>query len=170
MREFKYLGRILADNDRDSNCIEFNIKKARQHWNSIARLLKREGASASIMAKFYITIVQAVLLYGADSWAVSNRDLNKLQSFHRRALRYMSGSHIKKNVDGSWHYPDHETLLQKCNLCSIEVYLERRRNTLWRFLENNRPELLENSKNCRRHNKDVNKVLWWDQSCYHSLI
>ena len=170
VREFKYLGRYLSYDNNDSYCIDYNIKKARQQWNCIARLLKREGASASIMAKFYITIVQAVLLFGADSWTVTRRNLNKLQSFHRRALRFMCGDHIRKEGDETWLYPDHEKLLQKCGLCSIEVYLERRRNTLWRFLEPNRRELLNKTRNCGRHCKDANKVLWWEQSYYDTLL
>ena len=168
--EFKYLGRFLSDDDRDDKCIDYNIKKARQQWNSIARLLKREGASALVMAKFYITIVQAVLLFGADSWAVTSRDLNKLRSFHRRAVRHMSGDHIRKDKDGIWHYPDHDSLLQKCELSSMEVYLERRRNTLRNFLEINRKELLLETKSCRRHCKDANKVLWWEQSFHDTLL
>ena len=150
--------------------MEYNIKKARAQWNCIARFLKREGASASTMAKFYVTIVQAVLLFGADSWAVTKKDLSKLQSFHKRSLRYMTGAHIRKEGDGSWDYPEHEVLLQRCELQPIQVYLERRRCTLWRFLENNRVELLEKTKNCRRHSRDINKVFWWNQSYYNSLI
>ena len=170
VKSFKYLGRILSEDDSDTVCIEHNIKKARQQWNCIARFLKREGASASIMAKFYITIVQAVLLYGADSWAVTNKDMHKLHSFHKRALRYMTGSHIRRGEDEQWSYPDHGKLLQLCGLNPMEVYLERRRSTLWKFLEVNRSMLLSRAKNCRKHCKDVNKVLWWQQTYYDSLI
>ena len=79
---FKYLGRVLTEDDNDTMCIDYNLRKARGQWNSIAKILKREGASAKCMAKFYITVVQAVLLYGADTWTVSKKDRNKLQSFH----------------------------------------------------------------------------------------
>ena len=82
VRHFRYLGRILTEDDNDTPCIDFNLKKARGQWNSIAKILKREGANAKCMARFYITVVQSVLLYGADSWTVSKRDHNKLQSFH----------------------------------------------------------------------------------------
>ena len=170
VKEFKYLGRVLSDNDNDTKCIIDNIRKARQQWNCIARFLKREGASARIMAKFYITIVQAVLLYGADSWAITKRDLHRLQCFHKRALRYMSGSHIRKVDNNTWTYPDHEGLLHKCGLSSIEAYLERRRSTLWSFLENYRGELLRQAQRCGKHCKDTKKVLWWKQSNFSTLF
>ena len=33
VREFKYLGRILTDNDDDTKCIESALEKARRQWN-----------------------------------------------------------------------------------------------------------------------------------------
>ena len=104
---FKYLGRIMTDNDSDTMCIDANIKKARQQWFSISKILKREGANAVCMARFYITVVQSVLLYGSESWSIDQKNMIKLQSFHNRALRYMTGSHIRKYGE-EWNYPEHE--------------------------------------------------------------
>ena len=170
VKEFRYLGRIITDDDNDSKCIEFNLKKARQQWNCIARFLKREGASAKCMAKFYITIVQAVLLYGSDSWSISKRDMKKLQSFHKRAIRYMCGNHIRKDEKGIWNYLDHSDILEKCELQAIEVYLERRRCTLRNYLDRNRKGLLMEAKRCGRHARNVSKIMWWNQSFHDSLI
>ena len=68
----------------------------------------KEGASAKCMARFYLTIVQAVLLYGAESWVINRRDMNKLESFHNRVARYLTNKHIKKIDEDHWEYPDHE--------------------------------------------------------------
>ena len=43
------------------------MKKARQKWNAISKILKKERASAKIMAKCYMAIVQVVLRYMVDS-------------------------------------------------------------------------------------------------------
>ena len=115
------------------------------------------------MAKFYITVVQAVLLYGADTWTVSKKDRNKLQSFHRQATRYMTGSHIRNDGEENWEYPDHDTLLQQCGLFPIDVYLERRRGTLCKYLESHRRELLQEAENCGRHCFNAHRVMWWKQ-------
>ena len=93
---FKYLGRWFSDNDNNTYSIIDNIKKARGRWNCLASILKREGANAVCMGRFYLTIVQAVLLYGADSWAIEERNMRKLESFHNRAIRYITGKHIQK--------------------------------------------------------------------------
>ena len=121
----------MTEDDDDTKCIESNLKKARGQWNSIANILKQEGASAKCMAKFYITVVQAVLLYGADSWTISQKNEKKLVSFHHRAVRFLTNSHICKLDNGNWVHPTHDPLFWKCGIFPMNVYLERRRGTLW---------------------------------------
>ena len=104
-----------------------------------------------------------MLLYGADSWVIKKADAIALRSFHRRAVRYMTGSHIRKLINGNWTYPNHETLLKECGLLDIDAYIERRRGTLRQYLETNRLDLLESAEATKKHAKDVNKILWWDQ-------
>jgi hypothetical protein len=162
--EFKYLGRVLSDNDDDTVSIDGNLKKARQRWNCIANILKREGANAKIMAKIYMVVVQAVLLYGADSWAVSEMNLRKLRTFHHRAIRYMTGQHIKKLPNGVWEYPDHNLLERECGLFPMDIYLERRRGTLMAYLAEHRTEVLEKAIELTPPARNSNKVLWWRQS------
>ena len=116
------------------------------------------------MAKFYITIVQAVLLYGADTWVICKRDMQKLRSFHNWVIRYITGKQIRKDRDGEWSYPVHIDLLKECNLFDMGVYIERRRGTLRKYLEENRSDLLEKSGRTMRHGRDVHKILWWNQS------
>ena len=162
MREFRYLGRIYTNNDDDTRYILDNLDRAQKRWNSIAKILKRESADAVCMAKIYPAVVQAVLLYGADSWVVSDRNMKRLWSFHRRALRYMMGDHMKKDGDGVCEYPDHEELEKQCGLFGIEVYLERR-GTLWKYLVENKGDLLREVEVTGIHYGDINKKLWWEQ-------
>ena len=140
VREFRYLGRILTEDDDDSKNIIEQLARARQKWNSRAKILKREGANARTMAKFYMAVVQAVLLYGAESWTITKKNWMRLRSFHRGATRYMTSQHIRKNEDGTWTHPDHKDLEKRCGLFSIETYVERRRGTLRKYLEENRSE------------------------------
>ena len=89
-----------------------------------------------------MTIVQAVLLYGADTWVVSKRNMDSLRSFHKRAMRYMTGLHIRKGEGDVWEYPDSEETREKCGLWDIEVYIQRRRGTLKKYLTRYRAQLL----------------------------
>ena len=162
VREFKYLGRWIMDNDDDTKCIDLQLKCAKKKWNCIAAILKRQGANAEVMSRFYLCIVQAVLLYGSESWTVTKRNMKKLESFHNRAIRYMTGKHICKEGE-NWSYPDHDELKEKCKLFSLETYIERRRGTLYKYLQENRKELLQEAEKIKPHSKHVNKILWWRQ-------
>ena len=159
VHKFKYLGRWLADNDNDTYSITDNLKKARQKWNCLALILKKEGANAVCIAHFYMVIVKIVLLYGADSWMLTERNLKRLKSFHDRAVRYITGYHIKKKRD-EWEYPNHQQLLKESKLLPIEKYLERRRGTLRKYLETSRKDLLRKAKKMRQHKYNLKKVIW----------
>ena len=163
VKKFCYLERIFTENDDDSECIQANLKKTRKRWASVAKILKTEGANPKIMAKFYITIVQAVLLYGADSWTIRKRDYEALRSFHRRATRYMTGQHIRKVTEDQWVYPHHEQLLKECGIFDIDIYIMRRRGTLRKYLKENRLGLLQAAEKTKRHARDVNRIFWWTQ-------
>ena len=59
-----------------------NIKKARGRWRQVAQILAREGATTGTMAYFYKAIVQAVLLYGSESWVLTQKMWKAVKSFH----------------------------------------------------------------------------------------
>ena len=99
----------------------------------------------------------------AESWTISKLNMNRLNSFHNRVVRYLTRSHIKKLDDGRWEYPDHEKLREKCKVQEMRTYIERRRKTLRTFLEKERPKLWEEMQNTRAPARDVKKILWWEQ-------
>ena len=115
------------------------------------------------MAKFYFATVQAILLYGAESWTLTKNNLRKLNSFHLRAIRHMTGVHIRKRSNGRWEYPEHKDLLTKCGLEPIETYIVSRRETLRTYLENNKRDLLETAKKTQVPARHSSKILWWNQ-------
>jgi len=75
----------------------------------------------------------------------------------------MTGEHICKNNNGTWTYPNHGELERKCGLFLIETYIKRRRETLRKYLEEFRSELLEEAEQTRPPARNNNKVLWWKQ-------
>jgi SH3-like domain-containing protein len=53
VKDFKYLGRILSDNDSDEACVERNLKRAKGKWGMICRIFSSEDASPKVMGTFY---------------------------------------------------------------------------------------------------------------------
>ena len=86
--------------------------------------------------------------------------MERRESFHKRAVRYMTGKHIRKGRDDKWEYPDHEKLLKECQLFPIDIYIQRRRGTLQEYFMNYRIDLLEEAMKKNKHCHAAHKVLW----------
>jgi hypothetical protein len=67
---FKYLGRLIVYNDADTQAIRSNLRKARGCWAWILHVLRAEHASPRTCGMFYKATVQAVLLYGSETWSL----------------------------------------------------------------------------------------------------
>ena len=133
--EFKYLGRVVKNNDDDWSAVNQNVKKATATWGRVCKILSKEGANPKAMATVYKAVVQAVLLYGSESWVLSLTMEKKLQSFHRRCARYITGQHIRQNPDESWTCPSSSSVLLKAGLWSIQEYIQRRRSTVMKYAQ-----------------------------------
>ena len=64
---FKYLGRILKEGDDDWPVVAGNQGKARKIWGRMQRILIREGANKRVSGNFFKSVVQQVLLFGAET-------------------------------------------------------------------------------------------------------
>ena len=71
--EFRYLGRLLTATDDDWSAVAGNIKKARRIWGRLAKVLGREGADPKVSQTFYIAMIQVVLLFGAETWVLTEK-------------------------------------------------------------------------------------------------
>ena len=68
---FKYLGRPLYQSDNDWLVVRRNIRKENQVWSRLGVILRWEGSDPITSAEFYRAVVQAVLLFGAETWVLS---------------------------------------------------------------------------------------------------
>jgi hypothetical protein len=134
VNQFKYLGRLLDEDDKDGPAVQANLEKARQKWGRIGRILSREQATPRIMATFYKAIIQAVLLYGSESWVLTKSMMQKLRSFHQKCARHITGRNIRLDpTTDEWIYPDSETTLREAGFWTIEEYIERRKETVMKY-------------------------------------
>jgi hypothetical protein len=158
VRQFKYLGRIVDDSDKDDSAIDRSIQRARGVWARLGKLLAREDANPIAMGIFYKVIVQSVLLYGSESWVITKSKMVQLRSFHRRCARHITRTHIRQEEDGTWIHPSSEGVLEEAGLCTIEEYIQKRRDTVEAFAQF-RPlyEACKNSTPLRNH------AVWWKQ-------
>ena len=57
----------------------------------VREFLRRDGAEPIVSAKFYHTVVQAVLLFGSEPWVLTAAMIQKLEGFHVSFLRQVTG-------------------------------------------------------------------------------
>ena len=158
--EFKYLGRWLSQDDNDLKAVRANIQKARQRWGTFSRVLTREGADTKMVAQFYLTIVQSVLLYGAETWCLTQRQMSLLSSFHNRCARSLTKRWIRRKEDGTWDCPGMAETFRVSGLVPIQQYISKRKAAL---LPHARSRAIY--RKCLRTSRSpsaAHKVVWWE--------
>ncbi len=78
---FKYLGCLLAQDNDDAQAIRQQLRKARGVWGRVGQVLRGENVGPRIAAKFYKAVVQAVLLYGSETWTSTSWPWHDLRGF-----------------------------------------------------------------------------------------
>ncbi len=158
--KFKYLGRILEETDDDDHAANRQLTRARARWGRIAKILTIDGASPRVMGYFYKAIIQTVLLYGSESWTLTVRMIGRLRSFHHRVARYITGRHIKELEDGTYFCPSMKEVLKAAGMETIEVYMDRRRNTVRKHAATS--AVYGRCIQSTAMSTNVNKVVWWE--------
>jgi len=159
---FKYLGRLMAYDDNDAQAINTQLKKARKSWTRISRVLRAENASPRVCGMFYKATVQAVLLFGSETWNITTTMMKRLDGFHMRAAWRMARvNKPRANPDGSWTYPQSALTLEEVALHPIAQYVEVRRQTIAKFIVN-RP-IFDFCTEGRRKRGSSPRQFWWEQ-------
>ena len=159
---FKYLGRLLAQDDDDVQAVRQQIRKARGTWARVGQVLQGENAAPRIAAKFYKAVVQSVLLYGSETWNLTETVLARLEGFHIRAAYRMARVHKpRKGLFGNWIYPSTKDVLEECGLHSVKEYINTRRATIAMYVVN-RPIFQECQEGERRRGS-MPRRWWWEQ-------
>jgi hypothetical protein len=123
---FRYLGRPLTSNDSNWAAARYNLTRARQRWALIARVLSRESASPRISAIFYKATIQTVLLYGSETWVLTDEIIQILTSFHHSVARKLTGRYPYPIQDtDEWIHPSITETLQLAGLFPMNEYLQR---------------------------------------------
>ena len=88
---FKYMVRVLSASDDDWPAVIRNLRRARQKWACLSRMLGWEGVYSQTSGMFYTAVVQEILLYGLEAWVMSPRIGKALGGFHHWLIRRLMG-------------------------------------------------------------------------------
>ncbi len=90
---FKYLSGMMAKDNNNVQAVQYQLHKAWGTWARIGQVLRSENTTPRVAAKFYKAVVQAVLLYGSETWNLTKAVLAWLEGFHVRAAYCMAQVH-----------------------------------------------------------------------------
>ena len=74
----------------DTKCHTTLLKKVRQVWGRLGKLLQREGMEPEVSEKLYHTVVQAVLLFGVETWVLLAPMMKSLEEENVSFLRQVT--------------------------------------------------------------------------------
>jgi len=108
-REFSYLGDTLNYNQAFTGDSEVNyrISLAEKKFNELKSKLFNFKIPRAIRLKFLNAFVRSRLTYSCQTWSLTVRQINKINSFYIRCLRFMvrndfirtNGKYLKQKVD-----------------------------------------------------------------------
>jgi hypothetical protein len=160
---FKYLGRMKAQDKNNAQAVRHQLRKAWGTWARIGQVLRSKITTPRVAAKFYKAVVQAVLLYGSETWNLAKAVWARLEGFHVRAAYRMLQVHWPKWVAGNqWKYPKTSDILEEYGMATMQHYIKKRRATMAIYIAD-RPILEACQKwECKR---DLHlRQWWWEQA------
>ena len=157
---FRYLGRPVTADSKDGMAVLYNIHRTRRRWAQVNRLLARQGANSKVSGYFYKAVCQSVLLYGCETWVVSDQILRSLDGFHHRVARRLTHRHTRfDRASDTWIVPAADLSLERASLKPMSEYILRRRFYLLNWAQD-RP-MLQQTRFLNGGAGGPNRSYWW---------
>ena len=95
---FTYLGAIVNKTGGAEQDITARVGKARSLFNKLTKVWKRSQYSMRTKTRIFNSNVLTALLYGSETWRMTKRDEDKLDSFQHKCLRKILKIHWPMKV------------------------------------------------------------------------
>ena len=82
--------------------MERNLRRARVKWVWMVSILGREGADRRTAVRFYVAVLQVVLLFGSETWVATPWLEKALLRFHHQEVLRMGGMCPTCQLYGAW--------------------------------------------------------------------
>ena len=91
VNSFRYLERVISAVENDWTVVIQNLEKAREVWRMMMRILSREGTRPLVLGFLFKSVVQLVLLFGAETWAITPNMGQVLGYFQDQVAQRLTG-------------------------------------------------------------------------------
>ena len=120
VEQFKYLGSTCAQGLTMQPEISARLAKAGNAFYRLNKLWADKHVSVQVRCSIYKTIVQATLLYGCETWAVTQALLQSLDTFQMRCLRRICHVSLRERRTN-------QSILEQCHMNSVKALVSYRR-------------------------------------------
>ena len=93
------------------------------------------GGKSEGVGTFYKAVAQVVLLFRAETWVITPRMEQALDSCKNRITRRITGRQPMRRRGESWAYPTLDEAMGKAGLEGIRKSVTRRKNTVAQYIE-----------------------------------
>ena len=122
--QFKYLGDYVAANGADAPAVQARITDAGKAFGALRKcLFSSPTVTRAAKTAVYEALILSILLYGCESWCLTEELLQRLRVFHAQCLRAMSRVTRKHTWE---HRISSIQLMQELGLDAIDFYVARR--------------------------------------------
>uniref|UniRef100_A0A7S0LG95 Reverse transcriptase domain-containing protein n=1 Tax=Coccolithus braarudii TaxID=221442 RepID=A0A7S0LG95_9EUKA len=121
--EFPYLGDIVARDGGDGTAVDRRISAASKAFGALRKcIFASSSVNAGAKRAVYESIVLSILLYGCESWCLTETHRSRLRTFHAQSLRAM----CRVTRKHTWqHHISTQELGQRLRLELIDTYIDR---------------------------------------------
>ena len=134
METFKYLGRMLDRSDDKWPALRHNVGKAHIVWSRLGKLLRREGVDSQMSAMFYRAVLQAVLIFGEETWVLLTEISRKLEGMHVGFLRQVMGQKSKRQREGTRRSVVEVGVIKESETHTLWLYIDKRQATVAKWV------------------------------------
>ena len=99
----------------------------------MTRLLGGEGVDSRTLGRIYMKVVQAVLLYGSETWVMAPHIGRDLSGFHHSVALSLAVWQPYRGIDERWSYPPLEEAMEYAGLQEVDTYVSHRQKTVTQF-------------------------------------
>ena len=124
----------MTAGDDDFRAVVDNLGKARKSLGRLSRILIREGADLKVSVNFYEAVAQAVLLFGAETWFLTQSMERALDSSQSRVMKRIARKQLRRRTDGIWDYPPLTEALRGAGLKGIRKLVTSRQNMVAQYI------------------------------------
>ncbi len=135
VQQFFYLGDMMDCEAGVEKAVRMRVAAALRRWREVASLLVNCSIGFRSRGSVYGACVRSALLYGVETWALTDKLMDLLRCCDSRMLRYMAGVRLQDRRSS-------KELAEMCGVEDLSVKLRKRRLRWFGHVERVREDAL----------------------------